>query len=470
MTGPNSGRPLSRLGPPRPVPRAMLPVILAVTMVMAMALPPAAQGGIFNPETFTLDNGLQVVVISNHRAPVVSHFVFYRVGAADEPPGKSGIAHFLEHLMFKGTASIPPGEFSKIVARNGGRDNAFTSWDFTGYYQTVARDKLELVMKMEADRMTGLILTDELVLPERDVILEERSQRLDIRPAARLAEQMRAALYQNHPYGISIIGWEHEIRALTKADAIDFYRRHYRPNNAILLVAGDITAAELRPLAEKYYGAVAAGEDRDRVRPQEPEHLAARTVVLKDPRVGQPRWYRDYLAPSYNKGDTVHAYPLQVLAEFLGGGSTSLLFRRLVVEGQLATSVGAGYDAMNLGPGEFGLSALPRDGVTVEEVAAGVMDEIAKLLADGVDAEDVERAKGRLQAGAIYARDSLSTGARVIGMALTTGRTIDDVESWADRIAAVTPEQVNAAAKAVFVEERSVTGFLLPAETGEERS
>jgi len=464
MTGSKRGRPGRRHG--------LLCVALTAMLAAAVVLPlPVAAGaGIFNPETFTLDNGLEVVVIPNHRAPVVSHMVFYRVGAADEPPGKSGIAHFLEHLMFKGTASIPPGEFSKIVARNGGRDNAFTSWDFTGYFQNVPRDKLELVMKMEADRMTGLVLSDELVLPERDVILEERRQRLDNRPASLLSEQMRAALFQNHPYGVPIIGWANEISDLTRADALDFYRRHYRPNNAMLLVAGDITAADLKPLAEKYYGAVEAGGDRDRMRPQEPEHRAARTVVLKDPRVGQPRWYRDYLAPSYSTGDTTHAYALQVLAEVLGGGSTSRLYRKLVVEGQLATSVGAGYDAMALGPSEFSLSALPRDGVTVDQAAAGVMDEIAKLMADGVDAENVVRAKERLQAGAIYARDSLSTGVRLIGMAWTVGRRVDDVEAWADRIAAVTPAQVDAAAKAVFVEARSVTGILLPADDGEERS
>jgi zinc protease len=442
--------------------------LLCAALIAMLA--PAARAGIFNPETFTLGNGLEVVVIANHRAPVVSHMVFYRVGAADEPPGTSGIAHFLEHLMFKGTASIPPGEFSKIVARNGGRDNAFTSWDFTGYFQNVPRDKLEMVMKMEADRMTGLILTDELVLPERDVILEERRQRLDNRPAALLSEQMRAALFQNHPYGIPIIGWANEISGLTRAHALDFYRRHYRPNNAILLVAGDITAAELRPLAEKYYGAVEAGDDIVRVRPQEPQHRAARTVVLKDPRVGQPRWYRDYLAPSYSTGDTGHAYALQVLAELLGGGSTSRLYRSLVVEGQMATSVGAGYDAMALGHSEFSLSALPRDGITVDQVADGVMGEIGKLMAEGVDAEEVTRAKERLQAGAIYARDSLSTGVRLIGMALSVGRAVEDVEAWADRIGAVTPEQVEAAARAVFVDEHSVTGILLPTDNGDERS
>ncbi|MCP4329050.1 MAG: insulinase family protein [Alphaproteobacteria bacterium] len=441
---------------------------LATAVAVAVGFSASAQSGVFNPETFTLDNGMEVVVIPNHRAPVVSHMVYYRVGAADEPPGKSGIAHFLEHLMFKGTDTIPPGEFSKIVARNGGRDNAFTSWDYTGYFQNVARDKLELVMEMEADRMTGLILTEDVVLPERDVILEERHQVIDNRPAAVLGEQMRAAMYQNHPYGIPIIGWEHEIAALSREDALEFYDRFYRPANAILLVAGDITAAELKPMAEKYYGAIPAGVANNRVRPQEPDHGGARTVVLEDERVGQPRWTREYLAPSYVVGDTEHAYALQVLAEVLGGGPTSRLYQKLVVENQLVTSVGVSYDALNLGPSEFNLFALPRETVTLDEAAAGFMAEIDRVVAEGVGAEEVERAKDRLQAAAIYARDSLSAGVRVIGTALTSGQTVDDVEAWPDRIGEVTKAQVDAAARAVFVDDNSVTGILLPADDEKE--
>ncbi len=435
-----------------------------LTLFVAAAGPQMARASIFNPETFELDNGMQVVVIPNHRAPVVSHMVLYYVGAADEPVGKSGIAHFLEHLMFKGTDQVPAGEFSKIVRRNGGRDNAFTSWDYTGYFQNVARDKLELVMEMEADRMTGLILSDEMVLPERDVVQEERRQVLDNHPVRRLGEQMRAALYQNHPYDKPIIGWKHEIDGLTREDALDFYRRHYMPNNAILLVAGDITAAELKPLAEKYYGRIPSGERVSRARPQEPEHKAARTLVMQDRDVGQPRWMRQYLAPSYSTGNSEHAYALQVLSEILGGGSTSRLYRRLVIEDKLATSVGASYDALNQGPSEFGIFALPRSGVAVEEVADDVMAEIDKILLNGVTDEEVNRAKDQLQAAAIYARDSLSAGIRIIGIALTSGIAVEDVESWPDRIGAVTREQVEAAARAVFVDENSVTGILLPAD------
>ena len=274
-------------------------------LLLAATLPGvrAATAQVFNPETFTLSNGMQVVVISNHRSPIVTHMVWYRTGAADEAWGKSGIAHFLEHLMFRGTHEMPPGEFSKTVARNGGRDNAFTSYDYTGYFQNVARDRLELVMKLEADRMVNLVLTDEIVNPERDVILEERRQVVENRPGSLLREQMGAAMYLNHPYGRPVIGWEHEIRGLTREDAISWYRTYYAPNNAILVVAGDITAADLKPLAERYYGPIAARPVPERVRPQEPPPRAARRVELKDPRVAQPSVTRNYLAPSYVVGD-----------------------------------------------------------------------------------------------------------------------------------------------------------------------
>ena len=448
----------------KPSPAVAKPALclgLAVLLWLAAGLP-AAVAGTFNPETFTLGNGLEVVVIPNHRAPVVTHMVWYKAGAADEPAGKSGIAHFLEHLMFKGTGKVGPGEFSKIVARNGGRDNAFTSQDYTSYFQRVARDRLELVMEIEADRMVNLKLSDEVVLPEREVILEERRSRIDNDPGSLLVEAMEAALYMNHPYREPIIGWENEIRGLDRADALAFYRRHYAPNNAILVVAGDITAAELRPLAEKYYGAIAPGPVPARVRPQEPAQHAERRVILKSPRVSQPAWTRSYLAPSFAGGETRHAYALQVLAQLFGGGTTSRLYRAVVVEAGLAASAGARYDPSSLDLTAFSVQASPRPGVELPRIEAAMDAEIAKLLADGVTADQVERAKKRLRASAIYARDSMFAAARIFGVALTTGLSVAEVEEWPERIAAVTVEQVNAAARAVLRPSYSVTGELLP--------
>lgn len=417
---------------------------------------------VFNPETTTLSNGLQVVVIPNHRAPIVTQMVWYRAGAGDELPGKSGIAHFLEHLMFKGTKTVPPGEFSKIVARNGGRDNAFTSYDYTAFFQNIARDRLELVMKLESDRMQNLVLTDAQVNPERDVILEERRMRIDNNPSARLQEQMQAALYLNSPYHRPIIGWEHEMEGLTTQDAIAWYRRYYAPNNAVLIVAGDITMAELKPLAEKYYGGIPSHPIPARVRPTEPKPEAARRVELKDARVRQTVWNRLYLAPSYVAGEKQYADALQVLAEIFGGGVTSRLHKSLVIDKPLATSAGAYYDPDALGLTQFGISAALRPEAKVADLEAAVDAEIKRLVEGGVTADEVERAQHRLRADVVYARDSLQTGARAIGEAITTGTGIEQVETWPTRIAAVTPSQVTAAARAVFRDEASVTGVLLP--------
>src|SRR6516164_8869602 len=242
------------------------------------------------PATFTLPNGLQVVVIEDHRTPVVTQMIWYKIGSADETPGKSGLAHFLEHLMFKGTAKHPEGEFSKTVLRIGGNENAFTSYDYTGFFQRVPREQLPKMMEFEADRMTGLILKDENVLPERDVVLEEYNMRVANNPEARLNEQIMAALYLNHPYGRPVIGWHHEIEKLDREQALEFYHRFYAPNNAILVIAGDVEPDEIRPMVEQAYGKVPAQPSipARRIRPQEPEPTASRSVTLADPHVEQP--------------------------------------------------------------------------------------------------------------------------------------------------------------------------------------
>ena len=440
--------------------------VFLIVLVLGFAAPPqGAHAKVFDPETFTLDNGLEVVVLTNRRAPIVMHMLWYKVGAADEPLGKSGIAHFLEHLMFKGTETLGPGEFSDIVARNGGQENAFTSYDYTGYFQTVAKDRLEIVMKYEADRMTNLKLNDEVVLPERDVVLEERSSRVDREPSSQLGEALRAVLFLNHPYGLPVIGWEEEIRTLTSEDAIAFYRRWYAPNNAVLIVAGDVDADEVRALAETYYGVIPARELPVRQRPPEPEQNAARRVTLEHERVRQPAVTISYLAPSYQAGASEYAEALQVLDEILGSGSTSRLYRSLVVEQAVAAGAGSGYGASSLDLSAFTLFGSPRPGVPLDKVEAALREELARLLEDGVSEEEVEVAKRRMVASAVYARDSLGSGPRIFGRALTTGETVESVESWPERIEAVTVEQVNDAAKAVFDDRHSATGILLPKPT-----
>lgn len=432
----------------------------ALSLALAAPLPAAAQ--VFNPTTYQLANGLQVVVVENHRAPIVSHMVWYKVGAADEPPGKSGIAHLLEHLMFKGTPSIPPGEFSKIVARIGGRDNAFTSSDYTAYYQNIATDRLEQVMKMEADRMRNLTLDDQNVTTERAVVQEERRSRTDNNPQALLTERMEAALYLNHPYRRPVIGWGSEIATLNREDALAYYKRWYAPNNAILVVAGDVTPEAVRALAETYYGPLKPEDIPARVRADEPPQVAQRVITLEDPRVQQTAWNRFYLAPSYTANDKSAAYALQVLSEVLGGGATSRLYKSLVVEQGLAAGASAWYDPSALDTSTFGLGATPRPGVAIPKLEAAIDREVQTILTKGITAAEVDRAKSKLKANVAYARDSLHTGARVLGEALTTGQTVEDVEAWPQRIAAITPEQVNAVAKAVLDPKASVTGILLP--------
>ncbi len=435
--------------------------LCALLVVSALAAAPA-QAKMFDPESFELANGMQVVVVPNHRVPIVSHMVWYKVGAADETPGKSGLAHLLEHLMFKGTPSVPPGEFSKTIARNGGRDNAFTSADYTGYYQNVAADRLELVMKMEADRMKNLVLDEKNFRTELAVVLEERRTRTDNSPAALLAEQMEAALFLNSPYHRPVIGWEREIAGLTLDDATAFYRRWYAPNNAILVVAGDVDAAAVRPLAEKYYGALGSGPALARPRTEEPPARAARRVTLTDARVSQPSWTRLYLAPSYNAGSRELAYPLEVLAEIVGGGSTSRLYRSLAVDRALAASADASYEPASVDLSTFRISVTPRPGVPLDKLETLVEQELGRIAKEGIPADEVERAKGRLRASVAYGRDSLHTGARVLGEALAIGQSVADVESWPDRIGAVTAADVARAAAQVFDARASVTGLLLP--------
>lgn len=435
-------------------------ILAAGLLLTSFAITGTAAAKIFDPKTFTLDNGMQVVVITNKRAPVVQHMVWYKVGAADEAPGETGIAHLLEHLMFKGTKTMAPGAFSAAIARNGGQENAFTSYDYTAYHQTIAKDRLEMVMKMEADRMTNLVITAAQVVPERDVVLEERRSRVDNNPRSQLSEQVNAALYLNYPYRRPIIGWEHEIKALDVDRILAFYKRYYAPNNAVLVVEGDVSLDELKPLAEKYYGAIPRGPDIVRDRTTEPPARADRRVSLAHERVTQPSWSRTFIAPSYHYGETKHAYALQVLSDILGGGASSRLHKSLVLEQGIAHSAGAFYSANDIGPSTFGFYASPKEGVSFDKIEAAIGAEIAKLLADGVTDDEVRFVIQRLENDLVLTRDNFGTAARIFGQALTTGNTVEDVEAWDQRMAAVTAADVMAAARYVLDGGFSVTAEL----------
>jgi zinc protease len=419
--------------------------------------------------TFTLDNGMEVVVIEDHRAPAVTHMVWYRVGAADEARGHSGIAHFLEHLMFKGTDDVAPGAFSDIVEAQGGNDNAFTAWDYTGYFQRVAADRLDLMMELESDRMRDLRLLPDDVTTERAVILEERSQRTDSDPGAILSEQMRAAQFLNHPYGTPIIGWRHEMEQLSREDALEHYTRYYAPNNAILVVAGDVEPGAVRALAEKYYGPLAPSENLpDRARPEEPPQHAERRLVYSDARVSEPYVIRTYLAPERDPGSQQQAAALTILAELLGGsGTTSVMARKMTFDAQTAVYASAFYDGTAMDDTTFGFVVVPLPGVSLAEVEAAMDTVLAEFLTTGVDAAAFARVKTQIRAANIYARDNVDGLARRYGEALTSGLTIADVQAWPDVLQAVTEEDVMAAARMVLDRNQAVTGWLQAEEVTE---
>nr|WP_321483708.1 insulinase family protein [uncultured Cohaesibacter sp.] len=416
-----------------------------------------------NFSTFKLENGMQVVVIPDHRAPVVTHMVWYKVGAADEKPGVSGIAHFLEHLMFKGTKAHPDGEFSKIIASLGGEENAFTTQDYTAYYQRVAKQHLGLMMELEADRMANLQLTDEQVKPELKVILEERAMRVDSNPSALLSESLDAALYRNHPYGIPVIGWEHEMEQLNRQDAINWYNEYYTPNNAILIVAGDVSEDEVRSLAEKTYGKVKRrAEPKARIRPHEPPQRTARSLTYSDERVNQASVRQAYGTPSDTTAKNGEAQALELLGYILGSGTNSRLYKNLVIDNKIATSVGAYYQGTSLDDTRMMFYGTPTADHTVGDVLAGIRTEIDRIIKDGVSKEEVARAKRTLLAQTFYAQDNQAALARIVGTALSTGQSLDDVKKWPEHLAAVTPEQVKDVAQKYLQEHRSVTGYLLP--------
>ena len=430
------------------------------------ALPMAALADIADQVTdFTLDNGLQVVVIEDHRAPVVVHMLWYRAGSADETAGVSGVAHFLEHLLFKQTKTLAAGEFSRVVAENGGSDNAFTSTDFTAYFQRVAADRLDLMMRMEADRMMNLDLSEEDILTEREVIIEERNQRVENSPGALFREQSNAALYLNHRYGVPVIGWRHEMEKLSLSDALAFYRRYYAPNNAVLVVAGDVLPDEVREMAVKNYGSLPANPDlHPRARPQEPPQIAARRLTYRDERVAQPYITRNYLAPERDPGDQSTAAALSLLADILGGGQTSVLTQKLQFETSTAVYSAAFYDGLSLDDSNFGFVVVPSADVTLQAAEDALDQALAGFLETGVDLAQLDRIKTQFAASEIYARDNVQGLANSYGAALTSGLELADIHAWPAAVQAVSPEDIMSAAKELLNEERSVTGWLMKPE------
>ncbi len=445
----------------------------AFAVIVAVAAPSIAIAQEAKDDTavssFTLENGLEVVVIPDHRAPVATHMLWYKVGSADEDPGKSGIAHFFEHLMFKGTSTYPSGEFSDAIAAVGGNENAFTSYDFTAYYQQVAPSELPEMMQFEADRMRNLVLSDENIETERKVVLEERHQRVDNVPSSILSEELNATLYQNHPYGIPVIGWQQEIEGLTHDDLKSFYDRFYTPNNAVLVVAGDVNPENVREMAEETYGKIARGPDlAPRVRPMEPVQKTAREVSLRDPRVSVPNLSINWFVPSYRTAEKGEFEAVAILSEILGEGLRSRLYQELVVKQGVAASAGSYLQGSAYDYSALVLYGQPRGDADLATVEKAIIAQIEKIKNEGVTQEELDTARTKIQRDQIFLRDSQVRSANLFGAVLTTGGTVEDVTSLPERLDAVTVEDVKAAAERYLDLDRAVKGYLLP--EGEERS
>lgn len=419
--------------------------------------------------SFTLPNGLDVIVIPDHRAPVVTHMLWYRVGAADEQDLKTGLAHFLEHLMFKGTKDHPEGEFSKRIAEIGGQENAFTSYDYTAYYQRVSPDALPMVMEFEADRMTNLVLDEAEVNTERDVIIEERRMRIDNNPGAILGENTNPVLYFNHPYRRPVIGWRQDMESLNRDDALAFYKKFYKPNNATLVVAGDVTPEKVLELTKENYALIPRGEEPEiRNRPQEPEKNTAREVRLHDPRVSQPSYTMRWLTPSYNnesrfpnakEGD---AAALDLLGEILGGSMRSRLYQELIVKDGIAGSAAAGFYGDAYDDGTFSVYGSPSGDATLGEVKKRIEQEINKITTEGVSETELNQARNRFLKDIIFARDSQYGMASIFGSAAAVGQSVEDVNKMPEQLKAVTVDQIKDVASRYLNMDRAVTSYLLP--------
>lgn len=415
-------------------------------------------------ERSVLRNGLTVLVMPNARIPAVTHLLLVKAGGADDRTGKTGVAHYIEHLMFSGTEVNPAGTYERSIARVGGEQNAFTTKDYTGFYATVPTDALETVMKLESDRLQHMRFTPEQAARELKVITEERNQRIENNPGAVLAEQLDAITFLNHPYRQPLIGWAEDMATFTGADAQWFFDTYYKPSNMVLVVAGDVTPKQVRRLAQRYYGMLPAGKVPARQWPQEPPLRLTRHAEMRDANVQQPRLLRQYVAPSVQAGDRAKVMPLALFAQYLGGGQTSLLYRSLVREQQLASAVSASYDhnGFDVGPGMVSITAVPREGVSVARLEKA-MDAVIEQSLGTVPADaDVQRAKVQMKAAVIFAQDGLEPLAQLMGALYMVGLDEQYFYNWSSEVDAVTGLTMLEAAQAVLAPERRVTGVLLP--------
>ena len=433
--------------------------LLKQLAILICLLPVFAQAEVFEK---TLGNGLKVIVKEDHRAPVLVQQIWYRAGSMDESTGTTGIAHVLEHMMFKGTKSVPPGEFSKRIAAAGGRENAFTSYDYTAYFQQLHKDKLELAMKLESDRMRNLVLSDAEFGKEIQVVMEERRMRTDDQPHALMYETLMATTYQEHPYHHPIIGWMNDLKTLSAGDAQNWYKHWYTPNNATLIVAGDVKASAVFAMAQRYYGNIPSRALPQRKKFSEPQQLGIKRITVKAP-AELPMLVMAYHAPTLRdpQKDTT-PYALEVLAGVLDGNQSARLNRTLVREKQLASSVGAGYDSTSRGPSLFTLEGTPSEGKSVAELEAALREQLALLAHDGISAQELTRVKAQVTANEVYKLDSVFYQAMQIGQMESIGLSYRDIPRMLEKIQAVTAQQVQDAAREILKDDNLTVAVLDP--------
>lgn len=415
---------------------------------------------IFDMEEFKLDNGLQVIVIPNHKAPIIKQMVWYKAGSVDEPLGKGGVAHLLEHLMFRGTKKVKDSDFNTIISKNGGDSNAFTAQDYTSYHEGVDISKLELAMFLEADRMQNLNFSKEAFAKERDIVFQERMQVVENNPSSYFGEALRRNLWQEHPYARPITGTPEEIMSLKVKDVYKFYNRFYAPNNAILVLSGDIDGKTAKILAEKYFGGIPAREIGKRVDFPKLDKRFNDKLEMFLPRINAVRLVKNYLAPSYNT-DPKDIYNLTVLSQYLGEGETSKLYKKLVLEKKIALAVSTSYDFASRSYGGFSITALPKENVDIR-VFEQELDAAVKEAVDEISLDEIEKIKRKMLAGQVYLRDNPNDAAYIVGSMAAVGMSVEDIEKHADKIKAVSFRDVKKAALNLFKNSSNITGIIRP--------
>lgn len=435
---------------------------LLLRLLLLISLPLAAQAAGSKVHEYTLENGLKILIKEDHRAPVVISQVWYKVGASHEYSGITGISHMLEHMMFKGTKQLKPGQFSRIVAENGGQENAFTGRDYTGYYQRLEKSRLPVSFKLEADRMRNLILLEEEFKKENQVVLEERRMRTDDKPRSKLYEHFMSLAYSNSPYQNPIIGWPEDIEQLTLAELQDWYSRWYAPNNATVVVAGDVNPAEVLALAKRYFGPLKPSELIAQKPRREVKQLGQRRMTVRLP-AKLPYLIMGYKVPVLKTAELEwEAYALEVLAGILDGGSSARLASHLVRGQQIAVSAGAGYDLYARLPTLFMLDATPAQGQPILSLEVALKDEIKALQEQLVSPDELARIKAQVLASAIYERDSVFYQAMQLGQLETVGLSWKVADEYVDKVQAVTAEQVQAVAKKYLIDDHSSVANLEP--------